>query len=632
MDPVVGAPSTPHSPGIFLSYRRSDAEFATLEIYPRLTRAFGEDAVFLDHEKLWAGDPLRGSLRDAVRDCQVLVALIGHGWLDASDGAGARRLDDPDDYVRMEIATAYAHRRPVVGVLLSGAELPGAAQVPADLAPLAEAVALELRAKDVDGDAARIVRHLRRFVTDRRPPWRRLADRWRGRTGRAVLAAALVLSVLVAALVARAVAHRGEQAPTVMGADVNVAVSPFTTGAADAELRGLADGIVSGLPSATTSGFSVAGRVLDDRTPVSGRGARDRAVEARRAAAVVNAQVVVYATTSAEQVQPWFVLAPSMVRDAAELVGPYELGAPFDATGLRFVETRGPLRQALTARVGELLRLTDGLAQLRLGRFAEALATFSGIDRDAAPFEPALADLFAGTAALGARDLDDATRWYRQALDRRPAYDRALLGIAEVTRQRALATAGCRAGSAPVPTDELAEIDAAFAAVARAAASPFVPERLSLARATHALCLATRQGAAAATAVAHADAILDPQPDKPDDPTMRRLVAQALLVRGAARTVQHRWSEAADDDARAAALTAPADSGVRALARWSEAQAHAARQRWTEAARAYEAALTAIDQQTTPDDIRVDRSQIACELTRVKASQPPRGDGSPCGA
>ena len=442
---------------IFLSYRRKDSEYATAGLHRSLGRAFGPSAVFVDRAGLLGGDDLRPVLTDKVRDAKVTIAVIGPNWLEAQDDEGCRWLDKPSDYVRLELGTAYAAGRLVIPVLVSGAQLPDPTRLPPNVEALGRSLALELRVDVFKHDVAKLVAQLRQQVDDRRPWWRRFADAQRGRTGRLVVASAVILSALIAAAVATVATRHPSAPPPAMSGDLNIAVSPFNThgdATESATLAGLSTGLVSSLAGAPAdAGLTHEAILLDDRTPVSTNTDDDRRVAATQAAERVNAHVVIYGTVVDDKVQPWFVVASAVVRDAPELVGPYELGAPFDATDTRFPEGTAELREDLTERVTQLLLFADGLALLRTGQLEAALAIFAALDRTSMPYNPALADLFAGTAALLSRDLDTADAWYQRALAHRPGYDRAELGLAEVARLRArwamLAAVGARRRLSP---------------------------------------------------------------------------------------------------------------------------------------------------------------------------------------
>ena len=131
-------------PGIFISYRRTDAKGFAGALMRDLKQRFGAANVFMDVEDIDGGTDFPAALQTAVDTCDVLLALIGPGWLDARDAAGTRRLEDPLDFVRQEIRRAMERGIRVIPVLLDGAQPPSADTLPGDLAGLAARNALAL--------------------------------------------------------------------------------------------------------------------------------------------------------------------------------------------------------------------------------------------------------------------------------------------------------------------------------------------------------------------------------------------------------------------------------------------------------------------------------------------------------
>lgn len=127
---------------IFISYRRDDTEGHAGRLYEDLVERFGRQAVFFDVSAIEPGQDFRKAIDANVARCSVLLAMIGPRWLDTS--GGARRIDDAGDFVRLEIASALQRGIPVVPVLVQGAKMPAAAQLPADMADLAWRNAVEL--------------------------------------------------------------------------------------------------------------------------------------------------------------------------------------------------------------------------------------------------------------------------------------------------------------------------------------------------------------------------------------------------------------------------------------------------------------------------------------------------------
>ena len=120
------ASSVQARPGqIFISYRREDAAWPAGRLSDLLITRFGAGRVLTDIDSIEAGEDFIDTITAAVARCDVVLVLIGSRWLDITDGAGYRRLDDPSDFVRLEIETALA--RPdirVVPVLLERGLMP----------------------------------------------------------------------------------------------------------------------------------------------------------------------------------------------------------------------------------------------------------------------------------------------------------------------------------------------------------------------------------------------------------------------------------------------------------------------------------------------------------------------------
>lgn len=133
-------------PQIFLSYRRSDSAYAAATLSDKLQEHFGEDAVFFDVDTIPLGVDFRESIGNAVGECDVLLAIIGDQWVRAVDAQGNRRIDDPSDFVRIEIESALKRNIPVIPVLVDEVKMPAAADLPPSIQSIVFRNATELRA------------------------------------------------------------------------------------------------------------------------------------------------------------------------------------------------------------------------------------------------------------------------------------------------------------------------------------------------------------------------------------------------------------------------------------------------------------------------------------------------------
>src|ERR1700674_385180 len=130
--------------GIFVSYRRDDSSGHAGRLVAALREQFPQCEIFFDLQSIKAGVDFVVSLNGALASCSVLLAVIGPRWVGAQDAAGKHRLDDEGDYVRLEAAEALRRGVVVIPVLVGGAKMPGTAELPVPLRPLAQRNAQEL--------------------------------------------------------------------------------------------------------------------------------------------------------------------------------------------------------------------------------------------------------------------------------------------------------------------------------------------------------------------------------------------------------------------------------------------------------------------------------------------------------
>jgi TIR domain len=163
------AGSTPAAAGrIFLSYRREEADFPAGWLHDRLAAHFGRDQVFRDVDDIPLGANFPEVIAKAVASCDVLLALIGSQWVTITDEEGKRRLDDPNDFVRLEIEAALQRGVLVIPILVRGAKMPPARHLPASLAELVHRHALELSPDNFDFDTGKLLKVLDQTLTEER--------------------------------------------------------------------------------------------------------------------------------------------------------------------------------------------------------------------------------------------------------------------------------------------------------------------------------------------------------------------------------------------------------------------------------------------------------------------------------
>jgi sugar phosphate isomerase/epimerase len=137
--------------GIFISYRHTDGAGYAGRIFDRLQAEFGATRVYRDVDSIASGTNFPDEIARQLARCNVVLVVIGPAWCDARNAAGGRRLDDTDDWVRIEVAQALKRDICVIPVTVGGANLPDASALPEDLRDLIRRQSRELR----DGDTWR---------------------------------------------------------------------------------------------------------------------------------------------------------------------------------------------------------------------------------------------------------------------------------------------------------------------------------------------------------------------------------------------------------------------------------------------------------------------------------------------
>jgi hypothetical protein len=153
---------------IFISYRRDDSAGQTGRLRDILIEELGDDCLFLDVDNIPLGANFVEELKREVASCAMLFVIIGSQWLSLPDRTGRRRIDNPDDYVRVEVATALQKNIPVVPILLDGTEIPAAEALPVGIKELAFRNGIEISHPTFRADVERLVHRLKPQVGNKR--------------------------------------------------------------------------------------------------------------------------------------------------------------------------------------------------------------------------------------------------------------------------------------------------------------------------------------------------------------------------------------------------------------------------------------------------------------------------------
>jgi hypothetical protein len=147
---------------IFVSYRREDSPDTAGRIYDRLVQQFGSEAIFKDVDSIPLGVDFKQYLEKQVQQCNVLLAVIGKSWL--KKRTGKRRLDDPRDFVRIELASALQRDIPVIPLMVNKARMPSESDLPEDLRGLVFRNFIQIRPDpDFHNDMNRLIKELERL-------------------------------------------------------------------------------------------------------------------------------------------------------------------------------------------------------------------------------------------------------------------------------------------------------------------------------------------------------------------------------------------------------------------------------------------------------------------------------------
>ena len=156
---------------VFVSYRRDDSADVSGRINDRLVEHFGESSIYKDVDNVPLGINFSEHIGEAVAKCDVLLAVIGPRWLTVSSEDGQRRLDDPQDYVRIEIEAALTRQIPVIPLLVRGATIPTKDNLPENLQELTLRNGISVRPDpDFHRDLDRLISSLEQHLDTSKPP------------------------------------------------------------------------------------------------------------------------------------------------------------------------------------------------------------------------------------------------------------------------------------------------------------------------------------------------------------------------------------------------------------------------------------------------------------------------------
>jgi len=186
--------------GVFINYQRGDHGWLITELHTRLTDFLGQGQVFLDRAAIDVGKDYRAELRARVTDCEVVLAVIDGEWL----ARRTARVDDPTDWVRVELELALELGRTIIPILVDDTVMPKARELPSSIHEVAYQQAHRVRRDDQDTDVSELVEKLELELAS---PWRPLDTDWpRDRPAwpwlRFLTAAATVAALVVPAVVA----------------------------------------------------------------------------------------------------------------------------------------------------------------------------------------------------------------------------------------------------------------------------------------------------------------------------------------------------------------------------------------------------------------------------------------------
>jgi small GTP-binding protein len=152
------------SHAIFLCYRREDTEDAAGRLYDRLVDAYGSDRLFMDIDSVPLGIDFVDHVAEQISRCSAVIVMMGKQWLTIKDKRRRRRLDNQDDLVRAEVRAALQRKIPVIPVVVQGASMPVAEELPEDIRLLARRNGILLRSEQWKEGVDRLMKELDKLL------------------------------------------------------------------------------------------------------------------------------------------------------------------------------------------------------------------------------------------------------------------------------------------------------------------------------------------------------------------------------------------------------------------------------------------------------------------------------------
>ena len=151
---------------IFINYRKDDSSWNALALYNELQKYFSKEQIFKDFNTILPGDDFVISIDNALRKCDVLIVVIGKTWLNMKGTNGVRRLDDPDDFVRLEISTALSRNIQVIPVLFDDVPMPRPDELPENMRTLYRRQFVEIDSKRFEDDVRKLAEAIKKVLPD----------------------------------------------------------------------------------------------------------------------------------------------------------------------------------------------------------------------------------------------------------------------------------------------------------------------------------------------------------------------------------------------------------------------------------------------------------------------------------